>query len=389
MGGYRVVPVTAGDYRRLAKKRLPRFLFDYIDGGSGEEISMHRNVAELRELRLEQRVMRDVGVIDTSTRLLGQQAAMPLALAPVGLAGMFRRRGEAQAASAAYRSQVPFTTSTVGVCPIEEVQAAAQGTSWFQLYMVRDRGLVTSMLERAEAAGCNTLVFTVDLAVMGKRYRDFRNGMLGGGLRGRLAKAWQLGTRPRWLWDVGLRGKPHDMGNLAGVVEGVQDLESFKTFIDRQFDTSVTWRDIEKIREQWSGKLLVKGVMCKKDALAAVATGADGVVVSNHGGRQIDGVASCISQLPSVRETVEGRAEVFMDGGVRNGTDVVKAVALGAQGVLLGRAWVYALAARGESGVVDLLEVIQQEMANTMALMGVRNVSELEPGMVDTRGICT
>lgn len=388
MGSYRVVPVTTDDYRRLAEKRLPRFLFDYIAGGSGEEISMRRNVAELREIRLDQRVMRDVGSVDTRSVLLGQNAAMPLALAPVGLAGMFRRRGEAQAARAARRSGVPFTTSTVGICPVEEVQEAAQGGSWFQLYMVRDRGLVRSMLERAQAAGCGTLVFTVDLAVMGKRYRDYRNGMLGGGLGGKLAKAWQLCSRPRWLWDVGIRGKPHAMGNLTGVVEGVQDLESFKAFIDRQFDTSVTWRDIERIRQQWPGKLLIKGVLNTRDALSAIATGADGVVVSNHGGRQIDGVASSISQLPWIREAVDGQAEVFMDGGVRSGTDVVKAVALGAQGVLIGRAWVYALAAGGEKGIVDLLEVFQQEIANTMALMGVREVSELEPGMVDTRGVC-
>ena len=387
MLNYRIIPVTAGDYRALAEKRLPRFLFDYIDGGSGEEISMARNLGDLAEIRLEQRVMRDVGQVDTATELMGQKVAMPLALAPVGLAGMYRRRGEAQAARAAKSCGVPFATSTVGICPVEEVQEAAGGEAWFQLYMLRDRSVVDAMLERARRAGCKTLVFTVDLPATGKRYRDDRNGMISGGWKAKSAKALQLATRPAWLWDVGIRGKPHDFGNLTGVVKGVSDLKSFKDFIDTQFDPSVTWKDIEIVREKWPGKLLVKGVMCAEDAVSAFDSGADGVVVSNHGGRQIDGVASSISRLPAIVHAVDERGEIYVDGGVRNGADVIKAVALGARGVLIGRAWAYALAARGERGVSDLLRVIREEMANSMALMGVRSVDELHPGLVDTREV--
>lgn len=388
MGTWNVIPVTTADYRRLAGKRLPRFLFDYIDGGSGEEISMGRNVADLQEIRIEQRVMRDVTHVSTRGTILGDPVAMPLALAPVGLAGMFRRRGETQAARAANRAGIPFATSTVGICPVDEVAESAGVPPWFQLYMLRDRGIVNAMLDRAARAGCTTLVFTVDLPVTGKRYRDDRNGMLGGGVKAKLAKAWQLASRPRWIWDVGIRGKPHDFGNLRGVVSGVNDLEAFKAFIDSQFDPSVTWFDIEQVRKRWQGKLLVKGVMCAEDAVNAVNSGADGVVVSNHGGRQIDGVASTVSSLPLVKGAVGERAEVFLDSGVRNGTDVVKAVALGASGVLIGRPWAYAMAARGEQGVVDLLEVIQLEMANTMALMGVNRLDELRPEMLETRSVC-
>lgn len=388
MGTWNVIPVTTADYRRLAGKRLPRFLFDYIDGGSGEEISMGRNVADLQEIRIEQRVMRDVTHVSTRGTILGDPVAMPLALAPVGLAGMFRRRGETQAARAANRAGIPFATSTVGICPVDEVAESAGVPPWFQLYMLRDRGIVNAMLDRAARAGCTTLVFTVDLPVTGKRYRDDRNGMLGGGVKAKLAKAWQLASRPRWIWDVGIRGKPHDFGNLRGVVSGVNDLEAFKAFIDSQFDPSVTWFDIEQVRKRWQGKLLVKGVMCAEDAVNAVNSGADGVVVSNHGGRQIDGVASTVSRLPLVKGAVGERAEVFLDSGVRNGTDVVKAVALGASGVLIGRPWAYAMAARGEQGVVDLLEVIQLEMANTMALMGVNRLDELRPEMLETRSVC-
>lgn len=388
MKTWNVIPVTTADYRRLAGKRLPQFLFDYIDGGSGEEISMARNVSDLQEIRLEQRVMRDVSEVSTGAQVLGEQLAMPLALAPVGLAGMYHTRGEAQAARAAGKAGVPFATSTVGICPVDEVAEAAGTPPWFQLYMVKDRGIVNAMLERAAQAGCGTLVFTVDLPITGKRYRDDRNGMLGAGIKGKAAKAWQLATRPAWLWNVGIRGKPHDLGNLRDVVSGLDDLDSFKTFIDTQFDPSVTWSDIEQVRKLWQGKLLVKGVMSADDAASAVDSGADGVVISNHGGRQIDGVASTVSRLPEVVRALGPQVEVLIDGGVRNGTDIVKAVALGASAALIGRPWAYALAARGERGVFDLLQVFQLEMANTMALMGVNRLDELHPGMLDTRGVC-
>ena len=378
-----VIPVTAGDYRRLAEKRLPRFLFDYIEGGAGEEVSVSRNVEEFRAIRLRQRVMRDVSDIDTGTELMGQAASMPLILGPVALAGMYRRRGEAAAARGAHASSVPFTLSTMGICPVEEVQEAARGSAWYQLYMLRDRGIVEALLQRVEAAGVGTLVFTVDLPMLGKRYRDDHNGVMAGGFSGRVSKALQLLSRPSWLYDVGLRGKPHDFGNLQGVIEGVRDLDGFKAFIDSQFDPSVTWKDIERLRSQWPGKLLIKGVMCAEDACSAVDCGADGVVVSNHGGRQLDGVASSISKLPEVATAVGGKAEVYLDSGVRNGTDVVKAVALGARGVMLGRAWAWALAGRGEQGVSDLLAVIWNEISNSMALMGVRRIEELTPELLE------
>lgn len=378
-----VIPVTADDYARIARRRLPRFLADYIDGGAGEELTLSRNVEALRRIELCQRVMRDVSAIDTGTTLLGQSVSMPLVLGPVGLAGMYRRRGEVQAAKAAVRAGVTFTTSTMGICSPEEVQAATAGVSWFQLYMLRDRGVVESLLDRVHAAGVKTLVFTVDLPMLGKRYRDDHNGMMAGGLRGAVAKAWQIAARPAWLLDVGLRGKPHDFGSLRGVIRGVRDLEGFKDFIDSQFDPSVTWKDIEWLRGRWQGQLLIKGVMCADDACSAIQAGADGVVVSNHGGRQLDGVAASVSRLPEVVEALGGKAEVFLDGGVRNGTDVIRAVALGARGVLLGRAWAWALAAGGERAVFDLLTVIRREIANSMALMGVNRIAEIGPELVE------
>jgi L-lactate dehydrogenase (cytochrome) len=378
-----ITPVTVLDYRRLAEKRLPRFLFDYIDGGAGEEKSMGANADDFLKLKLRQRVMCDVDNVDTSTTLFGQPASMPLVLAPVGLAGMMRRRGEVQGVRAATRAGIPFTTSTVGICSVEEVQAAAGKPAWFQLYMLRDRGLVTALLERAQQAGCTTLVFTVDLAVAGMRHRDSRNGMLGGGVAGRVSKAWQIFTRPQWILDVGIKGKPHDFGNLREAVAGSKNLDEFKAFIADQFDPSVTWEDIAWLRSQWKGPILIKGVMSADDARAAIDVGADGVVVSNHGGRQLEGVASSISKLPEVVAAVGDRAEVHMDGGVRSGTDVVKAVALGAKSVMIGRPWVWAMAARGEQGLVDLLQVFQKEIAVTLALMGVRRVNEITPDLLE------
>jgi L-lactate dehydrogenase (cytochrome) len=383
MGTYNVTPVTALDYRRLAEKRLPRFLFDYVDGGAGDEKSMGANQDDFLQIKLRQRVMCDVDNVDTGTLLTGQAIGMPLVLAPVGLAGMMARRGEVQAMRAASRAGIPFTTSTVGICPIEEVQAAAEKPAWFQLYMLRDRGAVRALLERAQAAGCNTLVFTVDLAVAGMRHRDSRNGMLGGGVRGRMAKAWQIITRPRWILDVGIKGKPHDFGNLREIVGDSKDLDAFKAYIDTQFDPTVTWEDIAWLRSQWNGHILIKGVMTAEDARAAVDVGADGVVVSNHGGRQLEGVASSISKLPEVVAAVGDRAEVLMDGGVRGGTDVVRAVALGAKAVMIGRPWVWAMAARGEQGLVDLLGVFRQEIAIAMALMGVTRISEITTDLIE------
>ncbi len=384
MGTYRVMPVTTSDYRRLSEKRLPRFLFDYIDGGAGDEFSLAANVEDFRKFRLRQRVLVDVDHVDTSAHIGGRAASMPVALAPIGLAGMFGRRGEVLGARAAARAGIPFTLSTVGVCTIGEVQAGAGETAWFQLYMLRDRGIVQALLEHARSDGCDTLIFTVDLPVAGARHRDFRNGMVGGGLRAGLARAWQLMTRPRWVFDVGLRGKPHSFGNLNVVLGKSGGLDDLLEFVNSQFDPTVTWDDIAWLRKQWGGRLLIKGIMSEEDARAAVDAGADGVVVSNHGGRQLEGVASSISRLPSVAAAVGEQVEVLVDGGIRSGTDVVKALALGANGVLIGRPWVWAMSARGEDGLADLLAVFQREISITMALMGVTKIADITPQLLES-----
>lgn len=379
-----VNPVTTADYRRLAEKRLPKFLFDYIDGGANEEETMAANVADFSKYRLKQRVMRDVGNIDTGTTMSGARYAMPLALAPVGMAGMFSRRGEVLGASAALKSGVPFTASTVGICSLEEIREVTGEPCWFQLYMLRDRDIIEKLLERAAATGCDTLMFTVDLAVTGMRHRDWRNGMITEGLRSRLAKFRQLMARPGWLLDVGIKGKPHDFGNLSGVMADPVDLVKLKSFIASQFDPTVTWKDIAWLRGLWKGRLLIKGVLSAEDASAAVDTGADGVIVSNHGGRQLDSVSSGIGKLPEVVRAVGNQVEVFMDGGVRNGIDVVKAVALGANGVLIGRPWVFAAAGAGEKGLTQLLGVFREEIRVAMALMGVNRIDELNADLLES-----
>jgi L-lactate dehydrogenase (cytochrome) len=375
------VPVTADDFRLLAEKRLPRFLFDYIDGGAGKEESLALNPDAFTRYRLRQRVLHDVSQIDTATTMLGQAASMPVALAPIGMAGMMARRGEVQGARAAAATGIPFSLSTVGICPVEEVNAASSTPCWFQLYMLRDRALVETLLDRAFDNGCTTLLFTVDLPLAGMRHRDKRNGMLGGAPR---AKAQQLLTRPFWLYDVGIKGKPHTFGHLVDQVADSTQLDSFKEFVDSQFDPTVTWKDIEWLRGRWQGRLVIKGVMSAEDATAAADCGADGVIVSNHGGRQLDGVAACLEKLPDVASAVGDRLEVLMDGGVRAGTDVIKALALGARGVLIGRAWVWAMAARGEPGLIDYLETLKKEIEVSMALMGVNAIEEIVPALLDT-----
>jgi L-lactate dehydrogenase (cytochrome) len=379
-----VVPATAGDYRTLAERRLPRFLFDYIDGGANDELTLAANVSGFQQIKLRQRVLRDVSHIDTSSTLANEPVRMPMALAPIGLAGMMARRGEAQAVRVAQAAGVPFTLSTVGICSLAEVQAQASQSFWFQLYMIRDRQAVRTLLERARAAGCNTLVFTVDLPTPGMRHRDTRNGMLANNLGAKWGKAQQLLARPGWIGDVALGGKPHTFGSLDGLVPNATDLNSFKAWIDAQFDPSVTWNDIAWLRSIWPGKLLLKGILEVDDALQAAAIGADGVVVSNHGGRQLDSVASTISKLPAIANAVGERVEVLVDGGVRSGVDVFKAVALGARGVLIGRPWIWALAGGGALGLQQLLATFQREFEVAMALTGVTRVGEICRNLIDT-----
>lgn len=383
MSIFNVNPVTVEDYRRLAHKRLPRFLFDYLDGGANAEATLASNTGDFDSYRLLQRVMRNVDGVDTSTTLAGFEASMPVALAPVGMAGMYARRGETQGARAAKSVGIPFTTSTLGICPVEEIIQATGEPIWFQLYMLRDRDVVQALLARAQAAGCTTLVFTVDLAVTGMRLRDYRNGMLGTNLASKISKMAQLMSSPRWVMDVGIKGKPHTIGNLSEVVPDPDDLNTYKAFIDSQFDPSVTWDDIAWLRSIWPGKILIKGVMEIDDARAAVDVGADGIVVSNHGGRQLDSVASSIAKLPAIAKAVGQQAEVYLDSGIRNGIDVVKALALGARGVLIGRPWIWAMAGAGESGLVDLLTTMHNEIRTAMALAGVTRIEEITPDLIE------
>ena len=380
-----VVPVTPADYRELARRRLPAFLFNYIDGAANDERTLERNAADFARIAVRQRVMRDVSEVTTATTLCGGPAAIPLALAPVGLAGMFGRRGEAEAARATATVGVPMALSTVSICPLEEVVRAGERPVWFQLYMLRDRELVLRLLERAWQQGVRVLAFTVDLAVEGVRHRDARHGMVGSNPGARLARGWEILSHPRWVWEVGLRGKPHDFGNLRDILAmDSRDLNAYKAFIGAQFDPRVTWKDIAWLRGQWRGRILIKGVLNGEDARAAVDAGADGVIVSNHGGRQLDGVPSTISKLPEVAAAVGDRAEVLLDGGVRTGIDIVRAVALGAKGVLIGRPWAWAVAARGGAGVLALLQNFRREMAVAMALMGVNRVEELGPDCLES-----
>ena len=375
---------TAADWRAQAERRLPRFLFDYVDGGAGDEATLAANVQDFATIRLRQRVLIDVSQVDTRSQLAGQDCALPLALAPVGLAGMMARRGEAQGARAAQAAGVPFTLSTVGICPLSEVVAATGAAPWFQLYMLRDRGAVRALLDDAWAAGSRTLVFTVDLPATGMRWRDMRNGMAATGAWAALLRAGQVLARPGWVRDVALGGRPLTFGSLSQQVPGARDLNAFKTWVDAQFDPSVTWKDIAWLRGQWKGRLLLKGILDVEDAHAAVASGADGIVVSNHGGRQLDAAASSIAKLPAIACAVGRQTELLMDGGVRSGVDIFKALALGARGVLVGRPWVWALAAQGQPGVAQLLAHWQRELQLTMTLTGVTRIADIGPQHLDT-----
>ncbi|MNQ34907.1 L-lactate dehydrogenase [cytochrome] [compost metagenome] len=367
------------DYRELARRRLPRFLFEYIDGGSYAETTLGRNISDLRDVALRQRVLRDVSNIDLSATLFGQKQSLPVALAPVGLAGMNARRGEVQAARAAAAFGVPFTLSTVGACSIGEVAAGSPAPFWFQLYMIRDRAFMADLLDLAEQAKCPALIFTVDMPVPGSRYRDYHSGLAGAsGFLGDMRRAMQAVGRPGWAWDVGVKGGPHSLGNVAPVLKGKTGIDDFFAWMRDNFDPTVTWDDLAWVRERWKGPLIIKGVLDADDARRVADLGADGLVVSNHGGRQLDGVLSSTRALPPIADAVEGRLTVLADGGVRSGLDVVRMLALGADGVLLGRAWAYALAARGEAGVAHVLSLIAAEMKVAMALTGVTRVDALD-----------
>ncbi|WP_136417042.1 L-lactate dehydrogenase [Herbaspirillum sp. ST 5-3] len=371
-------PASAGDYRELARRRLPRQFFDYLDGGAYDEATMRNNVEDFRRVLLRQRVLRDISHINLKTEVLGQKLAMPVILGPVGLAGMFAPRGEVQAAQAAERAGVPFCESTVSICSLEEVRANTSAPFWYQLYVMRDRGYARELLQRAHAAGCPVLVFTVDLAVVGARYRDVRNGMTGiSSPFGKLAKAWDFISHPAWSLSMAMRGKPLVFGNLVKAMPAAQSLPAFRAWVNAQFDPAVTWNDLAWLRENWPGKIVVKGILDPDDARTAASLGFDGVVVSNHGGRQLDGVPSSISALPPIVDAVGDRVEVLVDGGVRSGLDVVKALALGARACIIGRAWAYALAGAGGAGVAHVLQIMRKEMEVAMALTACTNLNEI------------
>jgi L-lactate dehydrogenase (cytochrome) len=374
-----VAPATVLDYRELARRRLPRQLFDYIDGGAYEETTLRANVADLERVLLRQIVMRDVSTREPAVEVLGQRLALPVILAPVGLGGMFAPRAEVQAARAAERAGVPFVESTVSVCSVEEVARATSVPPWFQLYVMRDRGYAQELMARAHAVGAPVLVLTVDLAVTGARHRDTRNAI------GPEATAWgkarrgvDLASHPRWIRQVAVGGQPLTFGNLEKAVPKARNPAAFRHWVDAQFDPSVTWDDIAWVREHWSGRLVVKGVLDPEDARRAVEVGVDGVVVSNHGGRQLDSVPSTVRALPDVVEAIGGQVEVLVDGGVRSGLDVVKMVALGAKAVLVGRAWAWAVAARGEAGVRHLLAILKADIDVALGLTGHCSFADID-----------
>jgi L-lactate dehydrogenase (cytochrome) len=364
------------DFREAARRRLPRFLFDYADGGANSEHTMRRNVLDLADVALRQRVLVGGGAVDLTTTLFGKERPLPVMLGPVGIAGMFRRRGETQAARAAKAAGIPFCLSTVSLCSLNEVvQAAGNEHVWFQLYVLRDRAFMRDLLATAQAAGVKTLVFTVDMPIPGARYRDAHSGM--SGPHAPLRRMLQAIGNPAWAWDVGLNGRPHRLGNLEPLLGKASGLNDYIGWLGANFDPTIVWKDLEWIRASWKGPLILKGILDPEDARAAADIGADGIVVSNHGGRQLDGVLSSTRALPAVAEAVGDRLTVLADSGVRSGLDVVRMLALGAKGVLLGRAWLFAMAARGEAGVTQLLDLIAREMRVAMTLTGAHSIADI------------
>ena len=380
-GSLNLLPASFEDFRREAERRLPRFLFDYIDGGAGAEVTLRRNVADWEAVKLTQKVLRDASAMDCSVELFGEKLAMPLVLAPVGMGGMTARRGEVQAKRAADAAGIPFCLTTVGVCSPEEVGQVSDKPFWFQLYMLKDRGVVQDILARAWDQGVRTLAFTIDLAVLGTRYRDIRNGMTGGlGPWGKLrAGPIDYAMHPRWVMDVGLRGRPHGLGTVAKYVPGAGsgDVSQFMLWMAGQFDPSVTWKDIEWLRQVWKGNLVLKGILDVEDARQAVNIGADGMIVSNHGGRQLDGVASSAEMLPRIADAVGGETTLLVDGGIRTGQDLVRALALGAKAALIGRPWAMAMAAGGEAALIRYLTLMRQDMKTALGLSGAINARDV------------
>jgi L-lactate dehydrogenase (cytochrome) len=364
------------DLRLLHKRRVPKAFFDYADRGSYSEQTLHANHDDLQQIRLRQRVLVDVSKRDLSTRILGEPSALPLILAPVGLLGMQHGDGEIHACRAAQAAGIPFTQSTMSICSIEDIAGAVDKPFWFQLYVMKDRGFIKSLIERAVAAKCSALVLTVDLQVIGQRHQDIKNGMS-------VPPEWSLGKlfdfaiRPAWVAGV-MRGKRRTFGNIAGHVKNTEDLTRLSEWTASQFDTTLTWKDIDWIRSIWPGKLILKGILDVEDAEIAAKTGAQAIVVSNHGGRQLDGAPSSIEVLPEIADSVGSQVEVMFDGGIRSGQDVMRALALGAKSCMLGRAYAYGLGAGGQAGVAKAIDIIAKELTTTMGLCGVNTIAEID-----------
>lgn len=380
-----MIPASFDDYRAIARRRLPKMFFEYVDGGSFGEATLRANTRDFQAVRLRQRVLADTSSVGLATRLFGQTMSMPVALGPVGVAGLLARRGEVQAARAAKVAGIPMALSTLSICGVGEVAAAAQAP-WFQLYMLRDRGYMRELLARAREAGSPVLLFTVDMPIAGGRYRDYRGGGIvapNGGLSsfGRLIQGV---SRPGWSWDVAMRGRPLLPGNLAAALPEDAGVGDALYWVASNMDRSVTWKDLDFVREHWDAPIVLKGILDVEDAKVAVSAGADGLVVSNHGGRQLDGVPSSIAALPRIVDAVAGSAEILLDSGVRSGLDVLRALALGARGVLLGRAWAWALAAGGEAMVARMLGAIRAELTTAMVLTGCTDVSRAGPDLIET-----
>ncbi|WP_314916057.1 FMN-dependent L-lactate dehydrogenase LldD [Pseudomonas helleri] len=367
---------SASDYREAARRKLPRFLFDYIDGGAYAEHTLRANSSDLASISLRQRILRNVDSLSLKTTLFGKEQSLPIILSPVGLTGMYARRGEVQAAKAAATKGIPFCLSTVSVCSIEEVASQSSQSIWFQLYVLKDRGFMRNALERAQAAGVTTLVFTVDMPTPGARYRDAHSGMSGPFAATR--RILQATTRPDWALNVGILGRPHDLGNISKYMGKATTLEDYVGWLGNNFDPSISWKDLEWIREFWKGPMIIKGILDPQDAKDAVSFGADGIVVSNHGGRQLDGVLSTAKALPPIADVVGDDLTVLVDSGIRSGLDVVRMLALGAKACLLGRSTVYALAADGQHGVENMLDIFSKEMRVAMTLTGVTSIDKID-----------
>ena len=368
------------DLRQLHKRRVPKAFFDYADRGSYTEDTLRANSEDLQQIKFRQRILVDVSKRDLSTTILGEPAAMPLILAPVGLLGMQHGDGEIHACRAAQAAGIPFTQSTMSICSIEDIAAAVDKPFWFQLYVMKDRGFIKALIERAIAAKCSALVLTVDLQVIGQRHQDIKNGM-SVPPEWSLSKLVDFATKPSWVSGV-LRGKRRTFGNLAGHLKVSDDITSLSTWINSQFDTSLNWKDIDWIRSIWPGKLILKGILDVEDAELAAKTGAQAIVVSNHGGRQLDGAPSSIEVLPEIVDTVGSKMEIMFDGGIRTGMDVMRALALGAKSCMIGRAYAYGLGAGGQEGVAKAIDILAKELTTTMGLCGVNTIAEIDDNVL-------